>query len=478
MKKLALVFMIIVMLTFSSCAFIVLDALLSEEETSTASETVSEEQASLPAYDEDFIATQIDSTDPSAAGDSSELTRGSGLKRVESDGQLSREFQAGITKGSRAVLPLLKRDVYGAVLDESFFFYRNLLNSNERALYDRMCAAAMKLETTFPTSVRLNAQQVDNVFTAFLMENPDLFWVDANYRYTYNADGVVTSVTLGYNRCADDLATHIAAFNACADSVLEVVMGFESDLDKVKYIHDLLLNLNDYAYADLNQSAYSALCLGETVCAGYAKAFSYFCQRLSIPSVVVIGYAGEAHAWNIVELDGGWYVIDCTWDDPVGNPANYYYYNYFNVTDAQISDTHTRDAVAVGLPQANATAYAFENLGYGPGSDFSEINYGHPRTDLPFVYIDRDDLDPDTSGADGDGIDADLDTEEAYEDYYHDDEPYYDFYTWTDEEWEDFWAYMEEGLPAEMIETMRAMEWDEFMLFLEEMVEIGNQNMN
>lgn len=30
-----------------------------------------------------------------------------------------------------------------------------------------------------------------------------------------------------------------------------------------------------------------------------------------------IGSAG-LHAWNQVQLDGKWYYIDCTWDDPTG----------------------------------------------------------------------------------------------------------------------------------------------------------------
>ena len=27
---------------------------------------------------------------------------------------------------------------------------------------------------------------------------------------------------------------------------------------------------------------------------------------------------GGGHAWNQVKVDGTWYYIDCTWDDPTG----------------------------------------------------------------------------------------------------------------------------------------------------------------
>ena len=44
---------------------------------------------------------------------------------------------------------------------------------------------------------------------------------------------------------------------------------------------------------------------------------------LEIPCTLVIGKGKnsenktENHAWNYVQLDGNWYAIDCTWDDPV-----------------------------------------------------------------------------------------------------------------------------------------------------------------
>lgn len=37
--------------------------------------------------------------------------------------------------------------------------------------------------------------------------------------------------------------------------------------------------------------------------------------------------SGDAdHAWNRVKVDGVWYYIDCTWDDPVGGGAENYQY--------------------------------------------------------------------------------------------------------------------------------------------------------
>jgi hypothetical protein len=59
------------------------------------------------------------------------------------------------------------------------------------------------------------------------------------------------------------------------------------------------------------------------VCEGYARAFKVLCDELEIPCVLVDGEARSdryekpgGHMWNYVQLDGGWYAVDVTWNDP------------------------------------------------------------------------------------------------------------------------------------------------------------------
>ena len=69
------------------------------------------------------------------------------------------------------------------------------------------------------------------------------------------------------------------------------------------YVHDRLISRISYSKAaTMNQSAYSALVGGKTVCAGYARAFQYLMQKLGIPCYYCTGFAGENHAWNIIKL--------------------------------------------------------------------------------------------------------------------------------------------------------------------------------
>jgi transglutaminase/protease-like cytokinesis protein 3 len=79
---------------------------------------------------------------------------------------------------------------------------------------------------------------------------------------------------------------------------------------------------------------------------------------LGIECVSVHGSAyddREEHAWNMVKLDGGWYCVDVTWDDPIGQFGSTY--TFFNVTSNFMHGTdHQWDESSV--PEATATKYA------------------------------------------------------------------------------------------------------------------------
>ncbi len=95
----------------------------------------------------------------------------------------------------------------------------------------------------------------------------------------------------------------------------------------------------------LVHSPYSAL-VGEqvTVCQGYSLAFKLLCDMAGIEC----GYATyPGHIWNVVNVDGKYYHIDITWDDPTKvSGGGYYctqqhsYYANFLLSDEQLGKTH------------------------------------------------------------------------------------------------------------------------------------------
>ena len=54
--------------------------------------------------------------------------------------------------------------------------------------------------------------------------------------------------------------------------------------------------------------------IGEAVCSGYAEAYSMLLAAADIESYRI---HGSGHEWNVVKIDGEYYQVDTTWDDPV-----------------------------------------------------------------------------------------------------------------------------------------------------------------
>ena len=140
----------------------------------------------------------------------------------------------------------------------------------------------------------------------------------------------------------------------------------DSEYNTVKNIHDyLVLNIaySPNIYAEGVHTLRNAIIKGSCVCDGYSKAFRFLCKAAGIDCIIVIGTAKnssgrvDSHAWNKVKIDGNWYSMDVTWDDPTPDEPGRIKYNYFLLTDADIETNHTWDNT--DLPIADS-----EDLGY------------------------------------------------------------------------------------------------------------------
>lgn len=93
--------------------------------------------------------------------------------------------------------------------------------------------------------------------------------------------------------------------------------------EKIKIIHDYIIdnteydklkydNKNDTTYK--SNTAYGVLVEGYGTCNGYADAMAIFLNKMNIINYKI---SNDEHIWNLVYLDGKWYHLDLTWDDPI-----------------------------------------------------------------------------------------------------------------------------------------------------------------
>ena len=122
--------------------------------------------------------------------------------------------------------------------------------------------------------------------------------------------------------------------------------------EKIRAIHDYIIDHTEYdklKYENKNDdtyksnTAYGVLIVGYGTCNGYADAMEIFLDKMNIINYKI---SNEEHIWNLVYLDGKWYHLDLTWDDPISdiniNRDTYFLIN--TKTLEKINDgTHTFD---------------------------------------------------------------------------------------------------------------------------------------
>lgn len=105
-------------------------------------------------------------------------------------------------------------------------------------------------------------------------------------------------------------------------------------------IHDQLVVACAYDSTLTYRDGYDALVRGTTVCSGYTEVYLDLLHRVGIRSIYVSSEPMD-HAWNLVQLDGVWYHVDATWDDPLSSGQDTYgrcSHNYFLISDQAIAD--------------------------------------------------------------------------------------------------------------------------------------------
>ncbi len=117
-----------------------------------------------------------------------------------------------------------------------------------------------------------------------------------------------------------------------------------NEYDKIKTVHDYIINNATYDISAVHSSAYDNLLNQTSVCQGYAMVTYLMMKEAGIDCRIITGTGkGVSHAWNIVRLNGKWYNIDCTWDDPVSSDGKKHLeYDYFLKSDADFIN-HIRD---------------------------------------------------------------------------------------------------------------------------------------
>lgn len=225
--------------------------------------------------------------------------------------------------------------------DPSITWYRDQLDPAMRYAYDKVLATDPKdgmIVVTVPAELIRDSypmwRDFDDLYDemyipfcslthALYCERPEMKWGDGGYGYYFDS----------YPSLECTLEINIAGKEGYQNNseilgAIQAIGPHGTDSEKVTQIHNYLAVLLSYAYEELDEEDASGITnqslrdadvalIGthKVVCGGYSKAFKMVCDYYEIPNAIVYGDAGEYHTWNLVLIDGFWYMVDLTWDD-------------------------------------------------------------------------------------------------------------------------------------------------------------------
>lgn len=180
------------------------------------------------------------------------------------------------------------------------------------------------------SACRLSTEELGRRYTELLQGCPELFHVALRLSYRScedTEDGIayrrVLEIYPSYTLTGEALtAARVLYRDTITGLLAEMDTAFEADLpteaERVLYIHDLLANR--YAYdtreTEKNADAYTFFRDGVGICQAYALAFIALARGAGLEADFVASSAMD-HAWNHVRVDGTWYHVDVTRDDPI-----------------------------------------------------------------------------------------------------------------------------------------------------------------
>ena len=259
-------------------------------------------------------------------------------------------------------------------------------SSEEETLYQTIYQGLCNQQSTITVSMtiqvadsnQVNAElnefqsRVIELYQAVINDNPRLFYATEGYRIQSEGRGTTAAfvmtaiITPGYRGHFSE--EQIRRFNQTVDALVCEAQKVQTDLEKALFIHDYLATHVSYnretatgqdALSQNVYTAYGALIEGDAVCQGYALAYQLLLRELGIDCITVTSGINQMnHMWNLVRMDGYWYHVDVTWDDPVPNLEGRCDHSYFMLSDETISDeTHNHYGWDTTAPECTSTKY-------------------------------------------------------------------------------------------------------------------------
>ena len=199
-----------------------------------------------------------------------------------------------------------------------------------------------------PSEFESCLQEIDNIAS-----DREILSDINNFVHPYNSFKHIETKYDSFREVSIDMTKNytkkdIKEIDAVVDDVFnKLYKPNDTKINNIKTFHDYIINNSSY---DTDRSdnniinyksdiAYGPLLQKQALCGGYSDAMELFLEKMDIKSYKV---SSEEHVWNAVELDGKWYNLDLTWDDPITDTGQEILaHTYFMINTKRLNEVAT-----------------------------------------------------------------------------------------------------------------------------------------
>lgn len=250
----------------------------------------------------------------------------------------------------------------------------NYMNSHKaviQELYEGIYAHESEIDIS---SYKIPLSEAGTLYSIVTDIYPELFYLQLEY-YTYyyndsSGNSYIYSINPQYKYTEEDVADMRIVFDQKTEWFLRNVDSSMTDFEKALILHDELVLNSEY---ELNGGTYEILADNRGRCYGYAEVYAFLLAQVGVKTEIVTSDA-MAHAWVKVCIDGTYYNVDVTWDDPATDRPGLVQHKYFLLSDAKIQS----------FPQSDGMHYSYDT-DFASDSRFDDANFRGVTSGFKYV---------------------------------------------------------------------------------------------
>lgn len=179
---------------------------------------------------------------------------------------------------------------------------------------------------------RIRKEDAELLVGEYIFYVPRYFYVGSSIGLE-SENGYLTTLSFTYSETAE---RDIEIYREEISRLVRLSDESWTDLEIALFYHDYICSAYKY---DTNLNIYDAFTLiteKEGVCQANALLYTELLSMCGVP-VKFVSSKKMAHAWNMVQIDGEWYHVDITWDDPVNDRYGLASHKFFLLSDSKMT---------------------------------------------------------------------------------------------------------------------------------------------